>query len=200
MKGGFSEILYQVALLQGGYFTAFQARNAGIKPENHTYHVKSKNWIREWRGIYRFSQYPPQEDAQYSLWGVWSMNHKGQIQGTYSHETALSLYDLSDLQPTKLHITVPRNFRRHSKIPNILQLHYSTFSAAECEERSGYLITKPFRTIVDCIRTGTISNEFILQAIHQSLQKGYLRNSDLINLAAQPKIRSKVKILLSELK
>lgn len=32
-----------------------------------------------------------------------------------SHATALSLYDLSDVNPAKLHMTVPTGFRRPSK-------------------------------------------------------------------------------------
>jgi predicted transcriptional regulator of viral defense system len=38
---------------------------------------------------------------------------KGVPQGIYSNETALSLNDLSDLHPSKLHMTVPPSFRRN---------------------------------------------------------------------------------------
>ena len=96
------EKLFQIAALQGGYFTALQAKEAGFRDANHRYHVKAGNWIREWRGIYRLARYPLQENSQYSLWGIWSCNRKGVPQGTYSHETALALYELSDVMPEKL--------------------------------------------------------------------------------------------------
>jgi predicted transcriptional regulator of viral defense system len=46
------------------------------------------------------------------LWWLWSKNREGVSQGVYRHETALSLHDLTDLMPSKLHMTVPKSFRR----------------------------------------------------------------------------------------
>jgi predicted transcriptional regulator of viral defense system len=44
-------------------------------------------------------------------------------QGAYSHQTALSLYELSELNPAKLHMAIPAHFRRNSEISGILVLH-----------------------------------------------------------------------------
>ena len=119
------EKLFRIAAAQGGYFTALQAKQAGFSDNNHSFHLRAGNWIREWRGIYRLARYPLQDDAQYALWGVWTSDRHGKRRGAYSHETALSLYGLSDLQPTKLHVTVPRGYRRHGSIPEILCLHHA---------------------------------------------------------------------------
>jgi len=167
-------VLFQIASSQGGYFTAFQAKKAGFSDKNHTYHVKVGNWVREWRGIYRLARFPLRDDSYYSLWGVWSLNRKGLFQGIYSHETALSLFELSDLQPDKLHMTVPRGYRRHGSIPEVLHLHHATIASVECEERSGYRVTKPYRTIADLVRARTVSPEFIKQAVRQALDRGYM--------------------------
>jgi hypothetical protein len=43
--------------------------------------------------------------------------------GVFSHQTALSLHDLTDLNPAKLDLTVPQNFRRGIPIPEVLRLH-----------------------------------------------------------------------------
>ncbi len=162
MKTNNSEsILFEIASTQGGYFTAFQAMQAGFSNKNHRYHVRAGNWIREWRGIYQLARFPLKDDSQYSLWGVWSMNRKGISQGVYSHETALSLFELSDVQPEKLHMTVPRGYRRHSKIPAVLHLHHSIIEPSEYEDRNGYRVTKPYRTIVDLVRSMMVSPEFI---------------------------------------
>jgi predicted transcriptional regulator of viral defense system len=182
------DTLYKIASTQGGYFTALQAKNAGFSDKNHPYHVRAGNWIREWRGIYRLARYPLLEDAHYSLWGVWSLNRKGNPQGIYSHETALTLFDLSDLQPEKLHMTVPRGYRRHGAIPKELCLHHATIELAECEERSGYRVTKPFRTIADLVRARTVSPEFIKQAVRQALDKGYLTYAQYHTLKEVPRV------------
>jgi predicted transcriptional regulator of viral defense system len=189
MKTNNSEsALFEIASAQGGYFTAIQATHAGFSEKNHLYHVRAGNWIREWRGIYRLVRFPLQDDAQYSLWGIWSLNRNGTLQGVFSHETALSLFEISDLQPEKLHMTVPRGYRRHSEIPKILILHHATIDPSECEERRGYRVTKPFRTITDIVRAQAVSPEFIRQAVTQALNKGYLTHAQYQKLMAQPRI------------
>jgi predicted transcriptional regulator of viral defense system len=199
MKTNNSEsALFEIASSQGGYFTAFQAKHAGFSEKNHLYHVRAGNWIREWRGIYRLVRFPLQEDAQYSLWGIWSLNRTGVLQGVFSHETALSLFDLSDLQPEKLHMTVPRGYRRHSEIPKILILHHATIEPSECEERRGYRVTKPFRTIADIVRAQAVSPEFIKQAVNQALKKGYLTHAQYRKLKDQPRIGRRLSEIMAE--
>ena len=189
MKTNNSEsALFEIASAQGGYFTAVQAKHAGFSEKNHLYHVQAGNWIREWRGIYRLVRFPLRDDAQYSLWGIWSLNRNGTLQGVFSLETALSLFELSDLQPEKLHMTVPRGYRRHSEIPKILILHHATIEPSECEERRGYSVTKPFRTIADIVRAQAVSPEFIKQAVNQAINKGYLTHAQYRKLKDQPRI------------
>ncbi|HAJ78835.1 MAG TPA: hypothetical protein DCO75_03610 [Fibrobacteres bacterium] len=190
--------LFEIASAQGGYFTALQAKHAGFSEKNHLYHVRAGNWIREWRGIYRLARFPLQDDAQYSLWGIWSLNRNGILQGAFSHETALSLFELSDLQPEKLHMTVPRGYRRHSEIPKILTLHHATIEPAQCEERRGYRVTKPFRTIADIVRAQAVSPEIINQAVNQALNKGYLTQAQYRKLKKQPRIGRRLSEIMGE--
>jgi predicted transcriptional regulator of viral defense system len=192
------ESLFKTASIQGGYFTALQAKQAGFSNKNHLYHVHAGNWIRECRGIYRLARFPLQENAQYSLLGVWSLNRKGIPQGIYSHETALSLFDLSDLQSEKLHMTVPRGYRRHSIIPKVLQLHHANIELSECEERNGYRVTKPYRTIADIVRARTISPEFIKQAVQQALDKGYLTHAQYRALKDMPRVGRRLSEIMGD--
>ena len=73
--------------------------DAGFDARNHPYHVKSGYWEKAHRGIYRLVQFPVEPSMQYATWSLWSCNRKGEPQGVYSHETALSIYELSDLDP-----------------------------------------------------------------------------------------------------
>jgi hypothetical protein len=65
------------------------------------------------------------------VWALWSRNRDEEVEGAYSHHTALPLYDLSDLNPAKLHMTVPTDFRRNSGIPGILVLHFADLSESD---------------------------------------------------------------------
>ena len=112
--------LFTVADDQQGYFTAQQAEKAGYRKSNHSYHVKAGNWIREGRGIYRLAAFPRTDDSQLIVLSLWSRNRQGRPMGVYSHETALSIHNLSDAMPAKLHMTVPKGFRRVSPIPKAM--------------------------------------------------------------------------------
>jgi hypothetical protein len=74
--------------------------------------------------------------------------------------------------PEKLHITVPRAFRRHSEIPRILVLHRGEFKPQEIEQREGYFVSKPTRTIIDLIIEESVSIDIIQQAFREAKQRG----------------------------
>lgn len=168
------EKLYQTAAGQAGCFTTAQAIKAGFDDNTHPYHVKAGNWIREWRGIYRLSRYPVADTGHYVLWSLWSRNRANEPQGIYSHETALSLYDLSDAMPGRIHMTVPSTFRRHSKIPGVLRLHFGLIQPDEIEEREGYRVTKPMRTIVDLTLDKSVSLDILRQALSEGKKRGLI--------------------------
>jgi len=66
------------------------------------------------------------------------------------------LYDLSDLSPAKLHMTVPKDFRRSSDIPGILVRHYADLPASDVQTAQGFKFTRPLRTILDLLEAGTV--------------------------------------------
>ena len=107
-----SRQLFEFAEQQQGFFTTKQAKAAGFAENTHPYHVQVGNWIREHRGIYRLALFPAADRPDLVLWALWSRNRNEEVEGAYSHHTALSLYDLSDLNPAKLHMTVPTDFRQ----------------------------------------------------------------------------------------
>ncbi len=186
------ETLFQTAELQQGYFTTQQAIASGYQDATHPYHVKTGNWDREWRGIYRLSRYPLTDDGQYVLWSLWSKNRKNVIEGFYSHETALSIFELSDIMPSKLNMTVPKKFRRHSKIPEILILHRKNVSLEEIELRAGYGVTKPGRTIVDIIQDESVSLDIVKQAYTEAKKRGLLQDSDFEQYKKNKKLFTKI--------
>lgn len=174
--------LFEMASAQQGYFTAQQAISAGYRINNHPYHVKQGHWIREYRGIYRLSNFSSQQDEQYVLWSLWSCNRKGQPQGVYSFDTALSIYDVSDVMPTKLHMTVPKKFRRSSEIPHVLVLHREDLSENDYQKMRGFRVTTPSRTILDIMAAGQIEDHLIQQAVVEFTHRGLLTRKDALGI------------------
>jgi predicted transcriptional regulator of viral defense system len=171
--------LYQIALEQDGYFTTKQAINAGYDTNSHPYHIKTGNWIREHRSIYRLANYPIGDRPDLMLWYLWSRNRNEEPQGIYSHETSLTIHNLTDLNPSKLHMTVPKDFRRNSRIPDVLVLHYGDILPAETDQMYGVKITNPIRTIIDIIMEGNLSEDLLSQAILEAINRGAVTKSEL---------------------
>ena len=174
-----SQRLFELAQEQQGFFTAKQAKAAGFAENTHPYHVQVGNWIRERRGIYRLAQFPPSDRPDLVLWALWSRNRREDIEGIYSHQTALSIHGLSDLNPAKLHMTVPMGFRRNIEIPGILVLHYADLVERDVQTAQGFKLTRPLRTILDLISAGEVERTFIRQALRQALERGLVTRQQI---------------------
>ncbi len=185
MAGPYKEAarrLYEAAQSQQGFFTTKQAMRAGFAEKTHTYHVKVGNWIREHRGIYRLADFPTAERPDLMLWYLWSQNRQEVPEGTYSHDTALSLHELSDIMPSKLHMTVPKHFRRNSRIPEILLLHRADLAEGEVQEMYGMRVTRPLRTILDLLQAGQVDPSLIRQAIDEAMRRGLVSRKQIDSL------------------
>ena len=173
------ECLYQISEGQQGYFTAQQAVACGYRTSSHVYHLKVGRWQREHRGIYRLTRFPSTDHAQYVLWSLWSCNRQGIPQGVYSHQTALSLFDLSDLMPARLHMTVPHAFRRNSPTPSELFLHRGKIGPDEVEERQGFRVVRPIRAVADLLAEAFVSSDHLQMALREGLRRGVITQSEL---------------------
>ncbi len=171
--------LFAIAQGQNGFFTAKQAEAAGFQRRNHSYHVRAGNWAREGRGIFRLKQFPMSDEADLVLWSLWSRDRADRPTGVYSHETALRIYDLSDLMPAKIHMTVPKAFRRNAPVPGVLVLHRAHLEPVEVEERHGYRVTRPIKTLLDLIEAGTLPEEILRSAFAEASQKGLITQSEI---------------------
>lgn len=171
--------LYETAEAQQGFFTTKQAKAAGFAENTHPYHVQAGNWIREHRGIYRLALFPQTDHPDLAIWSLWSRNRHEQTEGVYSHQTALSLHELSDVNPAKLHMTVPPQFRRNSEIPSILILHHGIVPPQDIQTTQGFGFTRPLRTIMDVVETGAVERAFVRQAVQQALDRGLIKRADL---------------------
>lgn len=171
--------LFEIAEEQQGFFTSKQAVLCGYSPSAQSYHVKAKNWVREYRGIFRLANFPYSSQTQFVVMSLWTMNRDHEIEGVYSHETALVLHDVSDANPSRIYMIVPKHFRRHSAPPYQLELFKQSLKEDEVVNGQGYKFTNPLRTVLDLIASKNIEERIILQAIQDFYQRGDLVRSDL---------------------
>ncbi len=177
------DLLFEIADRQQGYFTSKQAVECGYYRSHFHRYIDSGEWLKEIRGIYRLARYPVTERPELVIWSLWSQNRKGESQGTWSHETALDIYELSDVMPSKMHLTVPNVFRKGVAIPKVLTLHYADLKKDEMRKQQGYHVTTPIRTLKDVLIEGKLSIELIAQAINDALKLGLISRNELNNHA-----------------
>jgi predicted transcriptional regulator of viral defense system len=190
------EQLFAFAESQDGYFTMAQALKAGFARSTHSYHVKAGNWLREHRGIYRLRQYPQTDNGHLVLWSLWSRDRHGEPQGVYSHATALALRDLSDANPSKLHMTVPPGFRRNSETPAMLVLHKARLDPHEVIRERGYSITTAMRAILDSAESGDA--DMLKQALIEGLRRGLITRKEIKQANMREHLAPALKQLLEE--
>jgi len=174
-----SQALFKVADAQMGHFTSQQAERAGISNKNHAYHVKAGHWKRVMRGIYRLSNYPLSDNEELMVWFLWSKNREDIPQGVFSHETALDIYNLTDINPPHIHMIVPREFKRLNPIPKVIKLHRNILKNSEIKSYHGMKITTPLRTLQDLAKKGSLSPEFLSQAVNEAVRSGLVKKSQI---------------------
>ena len=190
--------LYESAKGRGGFFTTRAALEAGFKDNVHPYHVRSGNWIRERRGVYRLAQFPLPARPDLMVWQLWSRNRQDQPQGVFSHATALTLHDLSDAMPAKLDMTVPPGFQRMAAIPGVLRLHRARLAARDVETIDGVRVTTPLRTLIDVMVDGDLAPELQTQAIREALGRGLILRRQIEDATVSARARRRINRALKQ--
>ena len=166
--------LYELASSQAGYFTAKEAGEAGFSLPLLQHHLDAERIERSQRGIFRLVNFPPTDQEGLVPTWLWSRR-----EGTFSHETALALHQLSDALPAKLHLTVPTAWRkRRVKIPRNVVLHFANLGEDEREWKGPIRVTKPLRTVADC-SLDAVAKDLVEQAVRQGVRRGLFTRQSL---------------------
>jgi predicted transcriptional regulator of viral defense system len=173
------DALFDVAQAQAGYFTTKQAALAGYSPQLLAYYRDSRV-ERVRRGIYRLVHFPASDHEDLVVLWLWS-----EQEGVFSHDTALALHDLSDILPSRVHLTLPAGWRRRRlREPTGLVLHFSDIGDADRSSFDAVPVTRPRRTLEDCIETH-VEPRLVEQAIRQARQRGLISASDETRLRGE---------------
>ncbi len=191
---GTARMLYHIAAAQGGYFTATQARQAGYAYSQQHFHVSRGNWLKIDRGLFRLRDFPPGGREDLIRWSLWSRNQKGVPQAVVSHDTALTVHELGDVMPARIHLTVPPGFRK--KVPPGCVLHKATLVPEDVESRTGYRVTTPLRTLLDAANSA-LSQEHLNKAVLDALEDGVVRRRLLETAPCTPDARRRLDQVLA---
>lgn len=166
-------MLYELAEAQTGYFTAAQAREAGLHQVRLAQLHQRGDIERVTRGVYRLARYPISPLGQYMEAALWPQVRRPDAHGVISHESALAIYGLSDASPAKVHVTLPTGLRIRRAVPKHLALHYADLTPKDVKQVDGVPVTTAARAIRDA-HASHLGPGLIRQAISDGRRTGHL--------------------------
>jgi predicted transcriptional regulator of viral defense system len=172
-KRQWDTVLYEIAEGQGGFFTAAQAKAAGLHQVRLVQLAKQGDIARETRGVYRFTRFPVTRFGHYMAAVLWPQVRRPDVIGVVSHQTALSIHHLSDVNPVRIHVTLPATVRLRRQIPNVLVIHYADLAPDDVERVEGVPVTTPARSIRDA-HASYLGADIVSTAIADGRRSGAL--------------------------
>jgi len=176
--------LVNMALRQAGLFTVKQAVMCGVDRTHTSRYTNAGTWEKVGEGslgIYRLAglDVDTQHESKWIAY-LWAIGRDGKPQGIISHDSALEVWNVSDVAPLKVHLTVRRGFKRRTKPPVELfvhQLEYSDRDVAELD--SGLHVMSLLPTVRELLREERLSREYIAQAFTEGVSEGKITLTQL---------------------
>jgi predicted transcriptional regulator of viral defense system len=168
MPGRVYTELLNLAQDQHGYLRTEDVREAGFDPKRLVDYERRGVAERVAYGVYRMKAIPPDELEEYMRAALWPMGT-----GVLSHETALDLYELCDINPARIDVTVPRRYRTHRPVPVLYRLHPRDLASEQTGRLRGLPIVTPLRAILDGIESD-VRGELVEQAIQTAKQQSLI--------------------------
>jgi predicted transcriptional regulator of viral defense system len=179
MPGQIYNSLAEIAVDQHGYVTARDAERNGIDPHRLVEMAKRGTVERVAHGVYRMPVVAPTGLEQLMEATLWPRE-----QGVLSHQTALDLHRLCDINPARIHLTVPRAHRITRKVPSLYAIHHRDLKKIETTRHEGIPVVSPARAILDGIETH-VRGDLLRQATDTAMRRGLVRGDDLDQIEEQ---------------
>lgn len=183
-KGLARDELWDVATAQHGFVTAQQAADLGISRPALQMLVHRETLTRVAHGVYRFPQYPVGQYEQYMLAVLWTRAPEACL----SHETALDAYEISDINPNRIHVTVAKHRRLRRAGGEDYEIHHEDLAPEQIGWWQEIPTVTPATAIAQCLADGT-PTYLLRQAIERGHTQGYLTTAERDDLAAAVEVR-----------
>ncbi len=151
--------LTALALDQHGYFSLAQAVEHEVSDAYVRKLAASGRLERCARGVYRIAAAPYTPMSEYMEAILWT-RERGVIAGI----SALELWDLADVNPTVIHITVPADQRIRRSDANKYRIHHRTLNPDDLDHVQNIPVATPAYAIAQAIEDG-LDTALVDQAI-----------------------------------
>lgn len=165
--------LRKTAYGQGGYFSTRQAEEAGIARQNHAAYIRSGEWEKPMRGIYRFCDVPRGRYEDMYQYALWLRGADGELQGVFGLESSLAVHELSDFMPSHLHVVTRVGFRR-GRLPDAVEFYRLGYGEDSWEFVDGLPVQRPLYAIAEMLRLGRWEETLLRKAYLQARKSGLI--------------------------
>ncbi|HMJ03895.1 MAG TPA: hypothetical protein VK506_13210, partial [Conexibacter sp.] len=156
----------------------------GYSHQAQAYHVHAGNWHRIDRALFRLPEWIPGPHDELIRRTLWSGKR-----AVVSHETALAVHEIGELESPRVHLTVPPSFRRRDPA---LVLHHQALPPDDIVEHPGYRVTTVARSLID-VAPG-IDEDQLARAIAEAREAGLLSIRALRDRAEAVDLRAALRI------
>jgi predicted transcriptional regulator of viral defense system len=171
--------LWNVAVDQYGYVTTADAHGLGIAVvELGKLHARGK-LERPGYGIYRFPEFPVSARDPYMLAVLWAGGR-----GVLSDGTALEVYELCDVNPDRIHLTVPPGYRPRREGGHLYVVHHRGLSQDERGWWEGIPTITPATAIRQAVE-GAVPRHLATQALATGRAQGVITAAEADELGAR---------------
>ena len=182
-RSRFSELL-ALAEQNDGLVTANEARAIGIVDSVLARLTQRGKLERVARGVYRIPYYPTDRLSQYREAVLWARASHGPENVALSHETALAIYGISDVNPSRVHIAVPKGARLRRQKPKWITVHRGQLLSTDVTTHEGLPVTTVPKSVLDVLKE-TGRSGLARQAIKDARKEGYINAAEAKKLALQ---------------
>jgi predicted transcriptional regulator of viral defense system len=144
----FTEVL-ELARERHGFVRTGDLREKGLDPKRLIDYSQRGLADHVGHGLYRIKLIPHGPWDEFMLATLWPEGR-----GVLSHETALDLHGLCDVNPNHIDVTVPKPYRTHRPVPALYRLHWRVLQMGDVGDLEGMRIVTPARAIADGIDAG----------------------------------------------
>jgi predicted transcriptional regulator of viral defense system len=173
--------LWNVAVDQYGYATTADAKRLGINRVELAKLAARGGLVNVSHGVYRFSQWPTSANDHLMEAVLWTRDTTAVL----SHDTALNVLDLCDINPTRLHVNVSRRYPiRRIDTPHNMVVHYDRLDDAQRGWWEQIPTVTPTTAIEQGVRTA-VRPDLLRQAIDTALKRAMIDTATADRLARE---------------
>lgn len=173
MPGSTFNKLAEIAADRYGFVTTSDAESIGVDPHRLLEMARRGQLDHPMNAVYRVPLIPVTPLDPYMQATLWPRKTEAVI----SHSSALGIYELGDVNPAKIEITVPRAHRPRREIPHLYALHREDLRPDEVTLFEGI----PIVTVSKAIRQALdahLGTSLVRQAIDEARRQGLIKRQE----------------------